>query len=108
MRDRESLRLDLSGVGDNWPLVSYVRDDPVYYQKYHLLPGRAFLTDVFILEELADTYQYYHDLIAPYVLDEGQEFTQISSSQAFDESVAGLIQYSRDRIAAAGSFLVDQ
>ena len=60
MRDRSALQLDLSGVGDNWPLVSYLRDDPVYYQKY-LSYMDEFLTDGFVLEEMAETYQYYHD-----------------------------------------------
>lgn len=107
MRDREALRLDLNVVGEKWPLVSYLRDDPVYYQKY-LSYLESFLVDVFTLEELAYTYQYYHELIAPYVLDEGQEFTQISSTQAFDRSVNDLIRHTRERIAASENFLANQ
>ena len=107
LRDRESLRLDLSGVGDNWPLVSYLRDDPIYYQRY-LFYMDEFLTDVFSLEEMAETYQYYHDLITPYILDEGEDFTQISSSQAYSKSVTGLIQFTKERILLAENFLSDQ
>ncbi len=65
----------------------------------------AFLADVFVLEDMADTYQYYHDLIAPYVLDEGEEFTQISSSQAFERSVSDIVQHTQERIEMAESFL---
>ena len=104
MRDRESLRLDLSGVGNNWPLVSYLRDDPIYYQKY-LSYMDAFLSDVFTLEDMAETYQHYHDLISLYVLEEGPEFTQISSTQAFDQSVAELIQHTLERIKATEDLL---
>ncbi len=104
MRDRETLPLNLSGVGDNWPLVSYLRDDPVYYQKY-LSYMEEFLADVFVLDQLAEKYQYYHVLIAPYVMDEGKEFTQISSSQAFDKSPAALIQHTLERVKAAEALL---
>jgi spore coat protein CotH len=107
MRDRSALQLDLNGVGDNWPLVSYLRDDPVYYQKYMSYLD-DFLTNVFILDEMADTYQYYHDLVSPYVLDEGQKFTQISSAQDFNESVDGLVQYTQSRIEIAENYLADQ
>jgi len=104
MRDRSALQMDLSGVGDNWPLVSYLRDDPVYYQKYISFVD-DFLADVFVLEEMADTYQYYHDLVSPYVLDEDQDFTQISSTQTFNKSVSELIQYTRERIILAENYL---
>jgi len=107
MKDRSALGLDLSGVGDKWPLVSYLRDDPVYYQRY-LAYLDTFLTDVFILEDMADTYQYYHSLTAPFVLEEGQEFTQVSSIQAFEKSVNELIQYTRERVTAGENFLANQ
>jgi spore coat protein H len=107
MRDRSALQIDLSGVGDNWPLISYLRDDPVYYLKY-LSFMDDFLTNGLVLEEMEETFQYYHSLIAPYVMEEGQEFTQISSSQAFDKSVAELIQYTQERIKAAENFLANQ
>lgn len=107
MRNRSTLSLDLSGVEDNWPLVSYLRDDPVYYQKY-ISYVDDFLANVFILEEMADTYQYYHDLVSPYVLDEGQDFTQISSTQAFEKSVNELLQYTIERITASEGFLASQ
>jgi spore coat protein H len=107
MRDRSALQIDLSGVGDNWPLISYLRDDPIYYLKY-LSFMDDFLVDGLVLEEMEETFQYYHSLIAPYVMEEGQEFTQISSSQAFEKSVAELIQYTQERIKAAENFLANQ
>ena len=103
----DPLGLDLQGVKNNWPLVSYVRDDPVYFQKYQDYM-EAFLADVFVLEDMVDTYQYYHDLITPYVLDEGQEFTQISSSQAFERSISDVVQHTEERIIEAEIFLENQ
>jgi len=107
MRDRSALQIDLSGVGEKWPLVSYLRDDPVYFQNY-LSYLESFLDDVFVLEEMVDTYQYYHNLITPYVLDEGQEFSQISSGQAFDKSVNDLIQHTEERIKITEMNLLNQ
>ena len=57
-------------------------------------------------QELA--YQYYHNLITPYVLDEGQEFSQISSGQAFDRSVNDLIQHTQERIKITEIYLQNQ
>lgn len=106
-RDRKALQFDLNGVDDKWPLVSFLRDDPVYYQKY-LSYMNDFLADVFILDEMAETYQYYHSLIAPYVMDESQDFTLINSRQAFNNSTAALIQYTQERIKEAESFINSQ
>ena len=101
---KESLLLNLDSVGDNWPLISYLRDDPVYYQQYqdHL---NALLEGGFNLEKMADTYQYYHNLIAPYVLTESEEFTLGSSQQDFERSVGELIEHTRERIIAAEIYL---
>lgn len=104
---RKSLPLDLSTVGDEWPLISYLRDDPVYYQKY-LAYLEAFLDEVFILEEMEETYQYYHDLIAPYVLAESEGFKLALAPQVFDRSLAGLVQHTSERIETTRNFLADQ
>lgn len=101
------LSLDLEGVGDNWPLISYLRDDPVYYQTY-LSYLESFLEDGFGLEEMAERYEYYHNLISPYVGDERVDFSLIASQKAFDNSVSELIQHTRQRIAAADTFLTNQ
>jgi hypothetical protein len=63
---------------------------------------------VFVLEDMAETYQYYHELIAPYVQDEGADFTQIASPKAFENSVSDLIQHTRNRITMVENFLDNQ
>ncbi|NQS91602.1 MAG: CotH kinase family protein [Chloroflexi bacterium] len=101
---RNSLDLDLNNMEGSWPLISYLRDDPLYYQKY-LSYLDKFLTEVFVLEDLADTYQNYHELITPYVLAESEEYTQLSHPGAYNQSVSELIQHTRDRIQTAEYFL---
>ena len=104
---RPALSLDLGEVGKNWPLISYLRDDPVYYQKY-LSYLERFLEDVFVPEKMAELYQYYHDLISPSVLDEKADFTLIQSREAFERSVTDLVQHTRQRVGAGEAFLADQ
>jgi hypothetical protein len=104
IRNRGALPLDLSSVGDNWPLISYLRDDPVYYEKY-LSYLESFLEEGLVLDDLAEEFNFYHDLIEPYVLAEDQDATLISSGEAFENSVSELLQHIKARINAAESFL---
>jgi hypothetical protein len=99
-----ALSLDLDEVNESWPLISYLRDDPVYYQKYQEYM-EDFLSDVFVEDDLTQTFTYYHDLISPYVLDEDPKTTLISSLNAFERSVDGLIDHIQYRISSAAQFL---
>lgn len=104
---RPALSLGLDEVKNNWPLISYLRDDPVYYQKY-LSYLESFAEDIFTQEKMAEMYQYYHDLVTPYALDESADSTLVQSQEAFERSVNDLIQHTRQRITAAETFLSDQ
>jgi spore coat protein CotH len=101
-----AIPLDLDDVGDGWPLISYLRDDPVYYQKY-LTYLESFLDEVFLVEEMTERYQYYHDLISPYVLDENPRYTLVQSEAAFEGSVKDLIQHTKQRISATENLLAE-
>jgi spore coat protein CotH len=101
-----AITLDLDDVGAEWPLISYLRDDPVYYLQY-LSYLESFISDIFTIEEMAERYQYYHDLISPYVLDENPEYTLIQSIEAFERSVNDLIQHTEERITSGESLLVE-
>lgn len=98
------LNLDLSRVGDNWPLISYLRDDPVYYQKY-LAYLETLVEGAFELEKMVETYNYYHDLIKPYVLEEGAGFTQLRSEEVSESSVSELMNHTRDRVLVTKKLL---
>jgi spore coat protein CotH len=103
---RSAISVDLGEVGENWPLISFLRDDPVYFQKYQDYL-EDFLEDVFSVDELADTFTYYHDLIAPYVTTEDPETTLISSWNAFERSVDELIDHVRSQIRVTEGFLTN-
>ena len=101
---RSALSLSLNEVDDNWPLISYLRDDPIYYQKY-LEYLESALESIILPAELADRFQYYHDLISPYVAAESPENSLISSLAAFERSVDGLIEHIQDRVTSGAVFL---
>jgi hypothetical protein len=99
-----ALTLDLDSVDKDWPLISFLRDDPIYYQKY-LDYMEEFVDEVFTLEELVNQFQSYHDLIESYVRAEDQDHTLISSLSAFDSSISDLVKHVRARLTAVESFL---
>ncbi len=101
---RGALDLDLAGIGDEWPLISYLRDDPVYFERY-LGYIDSFLEEVLVLEELAENFQSYHDWIESYVLAEGKDTTLITSQAAFENSVGSLLEHIKARITAAEHYL---
>lgn len=96
--------LDLSSVGEAWPLIRYLMDDPVYFEKYQQYLQETVDT-AFQPEKLADTIQKYHDMIEASVQKETQDSTQLSSIDAFNQSVTGLVQYVEDRYGEVIAYL---
>ena len=99
--------LDLAAVGKQWPLIRYLADDPVYLADYQQYLEEAVKT-VFQPEVLAETYQSYHDLIAPYVLAEEEGFTQLESVESFDSAVEELKTHAKERYNAVLEYLEAQ
>lgn len=104
---RPALSLDLSEVDKTWPLISYLRDDPIYYQKY-LTYLESFLVDQFDPEQMAETFQYFHDLISPFAQNEEVAPTPSRPQITFDQSVNELILHVRQRISEGEALLADQ
>ena len=96
--------LDLSSVGDQWPLIRYLMDDPVYFAKYQQFLQETIDT-AFQPEQLSETMQKYHDLIAPFVTQETSDSTQLNSINNFNESVIVLKQYVQTRYDAVVDYL---
>jgi hypothetical protein len=96
--------LDLAAVGEQWPLIRYLADDPVYREKYDQYLQET-LDKVWQPAELEALYQQYHDLITPYVAQETDDATQLKSLQSFEQSLSALIQHAQDRYTAAQAYL---
>jgi spore coat protein H len=107
--DRSAMELDKSGVSDEWPLINYLWDIPEYQEMY-----RQYVAEVaagaFEPSKMAETYQTYHDLIAPYVTGENGEqagYTHLSSPDAFDTALQTLIDHAQARYDAAMAYVAE-
>jgi spore coat protein CotH len=92
-----NVSLDKAEIGDEWPLIRYLLDDPVYYERY-----LDYLTETvagpFDPDEMAERYQSVADLIAPYASAEVGE-------EAFEAAVQDLIDHAYRRSEAVESYL---
>lgn len=103
-RGRGTRRLDQTSVGEQWPLIRYLMDDPTYAAKYHQFLEET-IQGAWQPEKLAAAYQKYHDLIAPYVEEEEPGYTQISSIESFNQAVNELIRHAQERYDAVKEYL---
>ncbi|MBK8025850.1 MAG: CotH kinase family protein [Chloroflexi bacterium] len=94
--------LDQESVGDNWPLIRFLMDDPVYHELY-VNYVEATVTGAFEPARMTATYQALHELITPYVLGDGgqQRDPQLESTGAFEASLTSLIDQVNARYSAA-------
>jgi spore coat protein H len=92
--------LDKANVGDNWPLIRYLLDDPTYYERYisYLEETSSGLFDP---DKLAQKYQQLAELIAPYAAEE-------EGKDAFEAAVQELTERTYDRAQAVSEFLATQ
>jgi spore coat protein H len=104
------LSLGLTEIGDNWPLIRYLMDDPVYYQMYLDDLDEA-VTTSFEPSKMETIYQRYHNLIEPYVTGQYGEqkgYTNLNSASSFTTSLDQLIQQVNSRYEAVMEFLTGE
>ncbi len=94
-----TVSLDQSTVNENWPLIRYLLDDPVYYEQYLNYLAET-IAGPFNPEQMAEKYQTMANLIAPYATAEVGE-------EAFDQSIQALINYTYERADAVAKFLAE-
>jgi spore coat protein CotH len=102
-----TLSLGLDEVGENWPLIRYIADDPVYYTRYQEYLGIV-VTTSFEPSKMEETYEYYHALIEPYVTGQYGEqagYTHLDNPRDFDTALDDLIEHVKNRYDAVMEFL---
>lgn len=107
---RGGLSLDLASVGEGWPLIRYLMDDPIYHAQY-VAAIEETINGAFEPAKMAATYQKLHDLIAPYVVGENGEqpgYTLLGSPEEFEAALATLIDHASQRYKAAQEYLSTQ
>jgi len=104
---QQALSLALSEVGEQWPLIRFLLDDPVYQESYRQKVGEAASKH---LEPAAAEARFRaaHELIKPYVTGaEGEVagYTFIKSPEAFEASLTELIEHAKSRQQQVAEFL---
>ena len=96
---RGDTSVDKASIGQNWPLIRFLLDDPVYQAKYtgYL---RSVLADAFVPAKLTRQIDTWAALIQPYVSQEGK-------TQAFEAAVGQLKTLLTQRAAAVKSYLAE-
>ena len=105
-----SQNLNLTDVGEEWPLIRYLMDDPVYYEQY-VDAVNTVITDSFDPEKMKAIYTKNHDLISPYVVGSGGEqpgYTHLKDSEDFTDSLEKLIVHVHSRYDAVMAFLAEE
>ncbi|MBN1375925.1 MAG: CotH kinase family protein [Dehalococcoidia bacterium] len=95
-----SVSLGREEVGENWPLIHYLLDDPVYYERY-IDYIKETVDGAFDTEALEKKCREIAEMLAPYVSKESSEIT-------FEAAVQEMITRIYERHQAATDFLSTQ
>ncbi len=97
---RGSTTLDKADVGDDWPLIRFLLDDPTYKASY-LDKLETVSSSVFKVDELTARYEALAALLEPYAVKE-------SDAATFQNAVQQLIDRTAERAKATTAFLAAQ
>jgi spore coat protein CotH len=87
--DPTSVMLD--DMGDDWPVIRFLLDDPVYRALYRD-ELEAFLDGAFAIDTVHEMMDRYHALVAPWVSGENGEnapYSNLRNQQEFDDALTG-------------------
>lgn len=99
-----ALDISLDEVGNDWPLIAYLMNDPEYKEKYKLYL-KTFITEVFEPSQLIETYSGCYELLKEYAYAEQAGYTFIRSNADFDQAVEELKTHVQERNNAVLSYL---
>lgn len=102
-----AISLTMNEVGTGWPLINYIANDAVYFEKYksHM---RDFKNGIFTESTVGGMIDKYYDLITPFVVGtdgEQPKYTHLSSAAAFTAERSALKTHVSNRIALINQFL---
>ncbi|MDD1727932.1 MAG: CotH kinase family protein [Methanospirillum sp.] len=104
------LSISLDEVGDQWPLIRYLMDDPVYHATY-VAAVEKFINGAFDPGTVKTLYTHDHDLISQYVIGEDGEqkgYTLLKSPEEFTVSLDSLISHAASRYADGMEYLANE
>ena len=99
-----ALSLELTEVGNNWPLIRYLMDVPEYkstYQEYL----QQFIDEVFIPDQLQALYDSYCNLLKEYAYAEESGYSFLRYDNEFDSAIETLKSHVSQRNSAVLIYL---
>lgn len=96
---RNNVSFDKADVSEQWPLIRYILDQPVYYQQY--LAYLAEMGELFDADALAQQYATWQALLADYAAAD-------IGADAFNTAVADLVERTHQQDQAVEQFLSSQ
>lgn len=99
--------LALDQVGNEWPLIRYLADDPIYFQKYKQYV-KEFTTNSFTPKKMNAIFEKYFKLLQPYAIGsepKQKDYSNLTSSQAYREELDNLKKLVVERNKAVSDFL---
>jgi hypothetical protein len=103
----QALSLGMDEVGDEWPLIRFLLDDPVYRERYAQFLAQAVEAE-YTPADMGPRFTAAHALIAPYVIgDEGElpGYTFLESDAAFTAALDDLLAHVEQRQQDVAEFL---
>ena len=99
-----ALSLTMNEVTSGWPLIRYLADDPVYFQKYkdHM---KTFNTTIFSQTAMEALIEKYHTLIAPHAIAEQAGYTYLTSASSFNNEKQVLKTHIANRKTLINTFV---
>jgi len=101
------LSLSMNEVTANWPLLRYLADDPIYYQRYKDLL-KTFKNEVFNNTTIDAMIDHAYDLITPFVIGpDGEQpgYTYLSGSASFTNEKLNLKTHVTNRNNLISTFI---
>jgi spore coat protein H len=103
----QSLSLGMDEVGEEWPLIRFLLDDPTYSERYVQFVAQAVDLE-YTPADMGPRFTAAHELIAPYVIGAEGElpgYTFVESAAAFTGTLDELLQHVEQRQQEVAEFL---
>ncbi len=102
--NRIALGPNYSGVGNDWPLISYLMAVNEYEESYEGYL-REFIENIFTVSKMQATYENYFQLIKEYAYAEQRNYTFLSSDAAFNSGVSTLKNHALTRYNTINNYI---
>lgn len=100
-----SLQLDFSDLDDaQWPLISYLYDDPEYRALYDSYLQKV-ITEDFTVAELQSTYSAYESLLQADATAEVRGYSFLNGAGDFSSAISQLKAHVVNRVAAVQNYI---